>query len=75
MSRYPLDDDDYTDPRDVCEHCRALLAACDCELSEEQENKRDVADMLAGRKLTRPERLQGLADRGVDTWEEYRGER
>jgi|HubBroStandDraft_6_1064221.scaffolds.fasta_scaffold816507_3 hypothetical protein len=27
------------------------------------------------RKPTRHERLQGLADRGVDTWEEYRGER
>jgi transcriptional regulator with XRE-family HTH domain len=27
------------------------------------------------RKLTRNERLQGLADRGVDTWEEERGER
>ncbi len=27
------------------------------------------------RKLTRQERLQGMADRGVDTWEEYRGER
>ncbi len=27
------------------------------------------------RRLTRTERLQGLADRGVDTWEDYRGER
>lgn len=27
------------------------------------------------RKLTRTERLQGLADSGCDTWEEYRGER
>jgi hypothetical protein len=26
-------------------------------------------------RLTRNERLQGLADRGCDTWEEYRGER
>ncbi len=26
-------------------------------------------------KLTRQERLQGLADRGVDTWEEYDDER
>lgn len=25
--------------------------------------------------LTRQERLEGLADRGCDTWEEYRGER
>jgi hypothetical protein len=27
------------------------------------------------RKLTREERLQRLADSGVDTWEEYRGEK
>ncbi len=27
------------------------------------------------RRLTRQERLQGLADRGCDSWEEYRGER
>lgn len=27
------------------------------------------------RKLTRQEQLEGLADRGIDTWEEYRGER
>lgn len=27
------------------------------------------------RKLTRNERLQGLADAGVDTWKEERGER
>lgn len=26
-------------------------------------------------RLTRQERLQGLADSGCDTWEEYRGER
>lgn len=28
-----------------------------------------------GRRLTRTERLQGLADSGCDTWEEYRGEK
>ena len=27
------------------------------------------------RRLTRQERLQELTDQGVDTWEEYRGER
>jgi hypothetical protein len=27
------------------------------------------------RKLTRQERLEGLADSGVDTWEDYRGEK
>jgi len=29
----------------------------------------------ASRRMTRQERLQGLADRGTDTWEEFRGER
>lgn len=27
------------------------------------------------RRLTRQEHLQGLADRGCDTWEDYRGEK
>ena len=27
------------------------------------------------RRLTRQEQLEGLANRGIDTWEEYRGER
>lgn len=26
-------------------------------------------------RMTRQEKLQGMADRGCDTWEEYRGER
>ena len=33
------------------------------------------ADRPAPRRLTRQEWLEGLADRGCDTWEEYRGER
>ena len=32
-------------------------------------------DVVEPRKLTRQEQLEGLADRGIDTWEEYRGER
>jgi hypothetical protein len=35
----------------------------------------DEEDPAFPRKLTRQERLQGMADRGVDTWEDYRGER
>lgn len=26
-------------------------------------------------RLTRHEQLEGLADRGIDTWEDYRGEK
>lgn len=35
----------------------------------------DGTPLYPRRKLTREERLQGLADNGCDTWEEYRGER
>jgi len=33
------------------------------------------ADTEAPKKLTREEKLLGLADRGCDTWSEYREER
>ena len=35
----------------------------------------DGTPIFKSRKITRQEQLQGLADRGCDTWEEYRGER
>ncbi len=35
----------------------------------------DQSIVVSRHKLTRMERLQGLADSGVDTWEDYRGER
>lgn len=35
----------------------------------------DGTPLYPRRKPTREERLQGLADSGCDTWEEYRGER
>ena len=35
----------------------------------------DEDDATPRRKLTRQERLQGLADSGCDTWADYRGER
>jgi hypothetical protein len=41
---------------------------------EEQERLTELSD-APPRKLTREERLQRLADSGVDTWEEYRGEK
>jgi hypothetical protein len=30
---------------------------------------------FVNRRLTRQERLEALADRGIDTWADYRGER
>ena len=35
----------------------------------------DGTPLYPARRLTRQERLQGLADRGIDTWDDYRGER
>jgi len=35
----------------------------------------EMRDRIAGGRLTRNERLQGLADRGVDTWDDYYGRR
>lgn len=45
----------------LCETCRA-------EYSHRQYHK-------SMNRMTRNERLQGMADRGCDTWEEYRGEK
>jgi hypothetical protein len=39
------------------------------------EEEPEEPDQEPQRPLSRHERLQGMADRGCDTWEEYRGER
>jgi len=49
---------------------KALRATVEATFPPEPEE-----DDEPRRKLTRTERLQGLADSGTDTWEEYRGER
>ena len=61
-----------TDRRNYC-----LDPYCDEEPEVKGELCRTHQDEEAAthRKLTRQERLQGMADRGTDTWEEYRGER
>ncbi len=41
----------------------------------EDERREEYEEDHPCRPLTRHERLQELADRGCDTWEEYRGER
>lgn len=55
--------------RPVCVDCVAAR--------EEQEEREDYArtERRRHRRLSRQERLEGLADSGIDTWEEYRGER
>lgn len=58
-----------------CPDCRRV---CEClEGDERRETCWHCADDHAPRlrRLTRQEQLEALADRGVDTWEEYRGER
>lgn len=47
---------------------------CD-RLVEGEECPHCGADTDRIRKLTRQEQLEGLADRGCDTWEDYREER
>jgi hypothetical protein len=49
-------------------------SACPNHIAEWNDQLTDSIERH-NRKLTRQERLQGLADRGCDTWEEYRGER
>lgn len=50
-----------------CGPCDALVKGDPCP--------RCGADTERVKKLTRQERLQGLADSGVDTWEDYRCEK
>lgn len=45
------------------------------EISSEIIEERSDEDAESPKKLTRQEQLEALADRGTDTWEEYRGER
>lgn len=52
-----------------CPMCDDLVRGDECpECGADTETIRT-------RKATRQEQLEALADRGIDTWEEYRGER
>lgn len=46
-----------------------------CETHQQEPCLLDSTPIYPRRKPTRQERLQELADSGVDTWEEYRGEK
>jgi hypothetical protein len=54
-----------------CEMCEAYTTKKECKACGADT----VPVRTKGLKLTRQEQLQELADRGCDTWEEYRGER
>jgi hypothetical protein len=53
--------------------CRSFGCGCEIAAAEDQDDLSD--DRPPARRLTRHEQLEGLADRGVDTWEDYRGEK
>ena len=53
---------------------KAEIVYVDAEVIETTPEETDE-EPPRGRRLTREEQLEGLADRGCDTWEEYRGER
>lgn len=51
-----------------CPFCASVLRELNDADPEEDEPR-------TARKLTRQEQLEALADLGIDTWEDYRGER
>lgn len=63
--------------KEVLRALRVLDGDCDVEVMETEcvGALEPEAEPEPSRTLTRQERLQGLADSGCDTWEEYRGER
>ena len=52
-----------------------LVATCEDDHAICDVCREDLRAEAPRHRLTRHERLQGLADRGHDTWEEVRGER
>ncbi len=62
--------------KEVLQALRKIDGDCDIEVMDtERIGDMEPPNDEPRRKLTRQERLQGLADSGCDTWEEYRGER
>ncbi len=47
----------------------------DTEPEPPYDDRDDVFRIPKSHRLTRYEQLEGLADRGIDSWEEYRGEK
>lgn len=65
----------FTDGPGLFTVCQDCLRALQVWFVEKQAQSEHECPTLALRKLTRHEQLQGLADRGIDTWEDYRGEK
>lgn len=62
--------------KEVLNALRKIDGDCDAEVMDaECVGTLDEEDDEPKRKLTQQERLEGLADSGCDTWEDYRGER
>lgn len=60
--------------RHALDHAKkAEIVHIDSEVIETEPDETDEDEPR--RKLTRQEQLEALADRGCDTWAEYRGER
>lgn len=64
-----IESDGYCDACWAAHYEDRLSEEGDPDDAEEERGERDC------RRLTRHERLQAAADAGIDTWEEYRGER
>lgn len=59
----------YDETSNYAPYCQRACA----ESRAKQES--DENETKPRRYLSRQEQLEGLADRGIDTWEEYRGEK
>ena len=56
----------------ICNRCgMSYLDAWMDEYGYCGDCRAEIKAEVTSRRLTRQERLQGLADRGCDTWEEY----
>ena len=65
-------------PEPDCEKCSAWVDADEKEaatLAARWDEEAEAERIARIRPMTRQEKLQALADRGTDTWAEYRGER
>lgn len=54
---------------------KVVCLDCQKEATADDDDEDDVFHRPSRRRLSRHERLQGLADSGCDTWAEYRSER
>lgn len=78
---YDYEPSDAIDMEDSGDEAQQRARTCRCGVMAmgtngvEYEEHCALHMRLAHEELTRQEKLEGLADRGTDTWEEYRGER